>query len=193
MLLDATDGGGSGTGRILVSNWSYDAVQAVGDEGLVRLTEGKGSTFLGGAPRAWHPLALAALLESDGIASLAEFGQQELFSLKLTTGRRRYTAIVSSGTPGRIDVGALRRLHMACCYVLCRFESEDPVNRDDPLSDRERECLFWVSEGKTAEEVALILNVSSNTVNSYVAHAIHKLAASNRAMAIATAIRRGLI
>ncbi|HEU4987633.1 MAG TPA: LuxR family transcriptional regulator, partial [Rhizobiaceae bacterium] len=41
MLLDATDGGGSGTGRILVSNWSYDAVQAVGDEGLVRLTEGK--------------------------------------------------------------------------------------------------------------------------------------------------------
>ena len=45
----------------------------------------------------------------------------------------------------------------------------------DPLSDRERECLFWVSEGKTTDEVALILGVSSNTVNSYVTHAIQKL------------------
>ncbi len=63
----------------------------------------------------------------------------------------------------------------------------------DPLSDRERECLIWVSEGKTTDEVALILGVSANTVNSYVTHAIQKLSASNRAMAIATAIRSGII
>ncbi|TIX10880.1 MAG: helix-turn-helix transcriptional regulator, partial [Mesorhizobium sp.] len=55
------------------------------------------------------------------------------------------------------------------------------------------ECLFWVSEGKTTDEVALILGVSSNTVNSYITHAIQKFAASNRAMAIATAIRSGII
>ena len=61
------------------------------------------------------------------------------------------------------------------------------------LSERERECLQWVSEGKTTDEVALILGVSSNTVNSYVAHAIQKFGASNRAMAIATAIRSGII
>ena len=63
----------------------------------------------------------------------------------------------------------------------------------DPLSDRERECLIWVSEGKTTDEVALILGVSGNTVNSYITHAIQKLSASNRAMAIATAIRSGII
>ncbi|RUY85729.1 LuxR family transcriptional regulator, partial [Mesorhizobium sp. M7A.F.Ca.CA.001.12.2.1] len=41
--------------------------------------------------------------------------------------------------------------------------------------------------------VAVILGVSSNTVNSYITHAIQKFAASNRAMAIATAIRSGII
>ena len=59
----------------------------------------------------------------------------------------------------------------------------------DALSERERECLFWVSEGKTTGEVAVILGVTSNTVNSYLANAIQKFGASNRAMAIATAIR----
>ncbi len=63
----------------------------------------------------------------------------------------------------------------------------------DPLSDRERECLFWVSEGKTTDEVAMILGVSSNTVSSYITHAIQKFAASNRAMAVATAIRSGIV
>ena len=43
------------------------------------------------------------------------------------------------------------------------------------------------------DEVAVILGVSSNTVNSYITHAIQKFAASNRAMAIATAIRSGII
>ena len=54
-------------------------------------------------------------------------------------------------------------------------------------------ACIWVSEGKTTDEVALILGVSSNTVNSYITHAIQKFAASNRAMAIATAIRSGII
>lgn len=39
----------------------------------------------------------------------------------------------------------------------------------------------------------MILGVSSNTINSYITHAIQKLSASNRAMAIATAIRSGII
>ena len=63
----------------------------------------------------------------------------------------------------------------------------------DPLSERERECLFWVSEGKTTDEVATILGVSPNTVNSYVTNAIQKLSAANRPAAIATAIRSGII
>ena len=83
---------------------------------------------------------------------------------------------------------------MRCCYALSQIpEMLRQAAAQDPLSDRERECLAWVSEGKTTDEVALILGVSANTVNSYVTHAIQKLSASNRAMAIATAIRNGII
>ena len=83
---------------------------------------------------------------------------------------------------------------MACCYALNQFFTATGRRASrDPLSERERECLAWVSQGKTTDEVAVILGVSSNTVNSYVAHAIQKFGASNRAMAIATAIRSGII
>lgn len=82
---------------------------------------------------------------------------------------------------------------MISCYALSQIAPDLVVEPGDPLSERERECLRWVSEGKTTDEVAMILGVSSNTVNSYVTHAIQKLSASNRAMAMATAIRNGLI
>ncbi|TWH00126.1 DNA-binding CsgD family transcriptional regulator [Mesorhizobium sp. J18] len=192
MLLDAAAEPNAMT-QVVVSNWPYDAVLAVGSDGLAKMAEGTGGTFLGTSPRPWHPQTFAKLLECKEIAILAGYGQQELFSLTLAAGGRRYTVIFSAGAPGRINTNVLRRVHMACCYVLSHFENGQAAGRDAPLSARERECLFWVSEGKTAEEVALILEISANTVNSYVAHAIQKLAASNRAMAIATAIRRGFI
>jgi DNA-binding CsgD family transcriptional regulator len=50
-----------------------------------------------------------------------------------------------------------------------------------------------VAEGKTTEEVALIVGVSTNTANRYVAQAIQKLSAANRSKAVATAIRRGIL
>lgn len=83
---------------------------------------------------------------------------------------------------------------MRCCYALSQIPGLlRAAVAQDALSDRERECLVWVSEGKTTDEVAVILGVSGNTVNSYITNAIQKLSASNRAMAIATAIRSGII
>jgi len=39
----------------------------------------------------------------------------------------------------------------------------------------------------------VILGVSANTVNRYVLHATQKLSAANRTMAIAVAIRNGML
>lgn len=50
-----------------------------------------------------------------------------------------------------------------------------------------------MSEGKTTDDIAIILGVSANTANSYIANAIQKFGSSNRAMAMATAIRSGVI
>ena len=93
-----------------------------------------------------------------------------------------------------IDAESLPSAQLLACYALSQVpEMLAAVAMQDPLSERERECLYWASAGKTTDEVAMILGVSSNTVNSYVAHAIQKFGAKNRAMAMATAIRNGII
>ena len=125
---------------------------------------------------------------------LARHGHAEIYSVGLHATAQRCRALFSSGRAGAIDSQMLPQVQLACCYLLSRIPAEllgtPPPNS---LSVRERECLRWVSEGKTTGEVAMILGVTANTVNSYLAHAIRKYGASNRAMAIATAIRSGTI
>lgn len=61
------------------------------------------------------------------------------------------------------------------------------------LSDRELECLLWSAEGKTAEEIALILSISNATVAFHLKNAIQKLNVSNRNQAVAKAALLGII
>ncbi|TGN75043.1 LuxR family transcriptional regulator [Bradyrhizobium yuanmingense] len=61
------------------------------------------------------------------------------------------------------------------------------------LSEREKDCLRWVAKGKSSWEIGKILNISENTVNFHLKNAIRKLGTTNRAHAIAKAIRLGLI
>jgi DNA-binding CsgD family transcriptional regulator len=62
-----------------------------------------------------------------------------------------------------------------------------------PLSIRERECLAWTLEGKTAGEIATILNLSVSTVNHHASSASHKLGSLNKHHAAVKALRDGLI
>lgn len=178
--------------HLIASDWSYDMLQAVGVEAALLLADSAISTPLGTRSRGRHPHAVAALLDCPSLALLAGFGHREVHVLGLLTASRRCAMICTGQRNGAADEEALSRLQMRTCYALSSMPVAAP-RLDDPLSERERECLYWVSEGKTTDEVALILEVSSNTVNSYVAHAIHKLGAANRPMAIAAAIRRGII
>lgn len=61
------------------------------------------------------------------------------------------------------------------------------------LTPRERECLQWVSLGKTGADIAAILNISEPTVRHFIAEARAKLNAATRAHAAVKAIRLGLI
>ena len=136
---------------------------------------------------------MAGLVTGEETKLLDVLGHREIFPLRLQSGRHRYFLLFSAEEPERINQAALTGAQMRCCYALSQIpDMLRAAVTQDPLSDRERECLIWVAEGKTTEEVALILGVSANTVNSYVTHAIQKLSASNRAMAIATAIRSGI-
>ncbi len=73
---------------------------------------------------------------------------------------------------------------------------ESLVPRPGPkekLSAREIECLRWSAAGKSSDEIAIILDISSHTVVSYLKSAMRKLEAVNRMQAVARACRFRLL
>lgn len=184
------------TARILASNWIHDAIELVGHRLIANLAQIPAAAP-GVRPRgvlAAEAPALPGILDGEEAALLDVLGHVEIFPLKLQVGHLRYFVLFSADQAEKINQNALVGAQMRCCYALSQIpQMLRSAVAQDPLSDRERECLKWVSEGKTSDEVALILGVSGNTVTSYITHAIQKLSASNRAMAIATAIRSGII
>ena len=61
------------------------------------------------------------------------------------------------------------------------------------LAPRERECLLWLSEGKTYSDISDILGISDKAVEKYLAQARTRLNALTSAQAVANAIRLGLM
>jgi two-component system, NarL family, nitrate/nitrite response regulator NarL len=62
-----------------------------------------------------------------------------------------------------------------------------------PLSPREREILALVADGKATAEIGKELHLSAATVKTHLQHAYEKLGVSDRAAAVAEALRRGLL
>ena len=66
--------------------------------------------------------------------------------------------------------------------------------KDRPgLSAREREILGHIAEGRSAPDIAKLLYLSPATVKSHLGALYEKLGVSDRAAAVAEAMRRGLL
>ena len=61
------------------------------------------------------------------------------------------------------------------------------------LSAREREILDLIAAGRTGPQIGQALHLSRSTVKTHTAHLFEKLHVSDRAAAVATAMRRGLL
>ncbi|MCA1415499.1 helix-turn-helix transcriptional regulator [Bradyrhizobium sp. NBAIM20] len=61
------------------------------------------------------------------------------------------------------------------------------------LSEREKQCLRWIDQGKSSWEIGVILNVSENTVNFHVKNAMRKLETTSRTQCVVKARRLGLL
>jgi two-component system nitrate/nitrite response regulator NarL len=72
--------------------------------------------------------------------------------------------------------------------IQLRVRDERPV-----LSPREHEILVLVADGRTAPEIARQLGVSTPTVKTHQQHLYEKLGVTERAAAVAEAMRKGLI
>jgi two-component system response regulator NreC len=74
-----------------------------------------------------------------------------------------------------------------------RMEPGEDRARYDGLSDRERQVLKLVAEGKTSREIADELVLSVNTVQTHRAHIMEKLNLHNRSDIVRYALRKGLV
>jgi len=61
------------------------------------------------------------------------------------------------------------------------------------LTSREAEMLKWCADGKTSDEIAIILNVKKRTVDFHIANAIVKLNVSNKTAAAVRAIQLNIL
>jgi DNA-binding CsgD family transcriptional regulator len=67
------------------------------------------------------------------------------------------------------------------------------VAPDIKVTDREREIIHWMAEGKTASEIGTILSISYITVNNHITSARAKFDAVNSMQLVAKAIRHHVI
>jgi DNA-binding NarL/FixJ family response regulator len=70
---------------------------------------------------------------------------------------------------------------------------EDEPDDADMFTEREREVLQLVAEGKTNKEISDLLTVSIKTVQTHRAHIMEKLGAHDRTDLVRYAMRKGII
>lgn len=61
------------------------------------------------------------------------------------------------------------------------------------LTQREIEVLKWTADGKTSEEISIILSLSVNTVNFHIKNAVAKLKTKNKTSAVVLAAMLGML
>ena len=69
----------------------------------------------------------------------------------------------------------------------------DPAPPAEALTDREREVLTLLAQGRPNKEIATHLAISERTVKFHVSAILSKLGATNRTEAVTIAVQRGLV
>lgn len=76
---------------------------------------------------------------------------------------------------------------------LRRLTEQGITDRYEALSEREREVLQLVAEGRSSKEIADLLSIAPSTVETHRAHIFQKLELHNTAELVLYAVRRGII
>lgn len=107
-------------------------------------------------------------------------------------------AIGLANTSGHTEVNDntlhnIRSLSFQFHMVYSEKEANVGEYKDVKLTDREREILLWISDGKSDPVIAEIMGISYPTVRYHMNNIFQKLNANERTFAVVKAIRHGLI
>lgn len=150
-------------------------------------------------PFIWSKKLRPSSLEHRRIlAEASEFGLRDgyMIPIKSTTGEKAYLTFFSDRPKDVADAVYRYKtelnifgLMMYSAYLRARGKPKTIVE----LTVRERECLLWASRGKTVEDTATIMEISSNTVKAHIKHGVEKLGATNKTHAVVRALLLQLI
>jgi len=156
-------------------------------------------------PLKWHSLTEHTNngdFETQVMQEASEFGLRNGVSVPVHSPNGEFGILSCSidqqnkNASDHIDDSALY-VQLIANYVHEAVRSVFDLNTDpttEPrLTGREKECLLWAAEGKTAWETSQILNLSERTVNFHLTNTTKKLSVSNRPQAVAKAVFTGLI
>lgn len=183
----------------IISNWPPELINSYDELGLL-----ENSPVITALRRSTKPLVWRLEdinknrpdgLEQEVTTLFAAYGFHRgvYFSTHEASGERG--AVSFSGTrdtPSNTELMELSYISNLIYEKVAEIKKPTPAP-DQVLSTRERECLHWTASGKTSSEIATILELSEHTVNHYLSAACQKLGATNRAHAVARAIRAGYL
>ena len=89
------------------------------------------------------------------------------------------------------QLGVIRSIPQAAHQRVCVLL--DAMTDRPELSEREREVMHWVVQGKSYSAIAGILDLSPDTVKTYAKRIYSKLHASDRVGATVAALKQGLV
>jgi transcriptional regulator EpsA len=142
---------------------------------------------------------LAAEMQSLGLGEALVHG---IPNTQMGAGAHYFLSFVALNSPSTERHRFLLELlaphvYNSYCRALAR-ERPTPLRGDveegeQVITDREVEILKWVREGKSNQEIGMILSISPLTVKNHVQKILRKLQASNRAQAVSKAISMKLL
>ncbi len=172
---------------VVTSNWPFDLVRRVETElasAYSRTTELEKCLSL--------LKSRFALLPDD--ADVPDGISRQYCSLTFSVGRTRLSLMLLYAEDFVLSPERLREVGLLTGYCVSLSTSKgQKTDREFELTERELECLFWIAEGKTSDEIATILGISRNTINNYITSVMRKTATKTRSEAIAYAVRNNLV
>lgn len=80
----------------------------------------------------------------------------------------------------------LQSTYLTYCNIITR-----EFTRDEQLSERERDVLFWLTQSKSNSAIASILEIAPSTVDTYIRRIFRKLGVTDRVGAAIAAVQQG--
>lgn len=138
----------------------------------------------------------------DAIATIRqEFPQSRIIVLTTYDGDEDIYRGLSAGARGYLLknvtrhelVEAIQRVHAGQKYIPAEVGARLSERMNSPqLTERERQVLLQMTEGKSNQEVADTLHISEGTIKFHVNSILRKLGVSDRTQAVLVALKRGI-